>query len=249
MNITYIICAAGAGTRMKEISSKIPKPLIKIDGKTLIEISCESLPLKGGDQIILVTQKSFQIKKIIGERLSSLYPNIHFMYHEIEELTRGQAETALLAKPFVLYPKIAVFNCDTYFHSADLRLHMDDDSMDGIIPCSEEKGDGWSFCKVIDGTSLPIVTSVEEKRRISHWCSAGFYYFREGELFFELVTKNLGAKNTEMFIAPFYNDLISLGKKIYMSPCDVFKAMGSVQQIKDYFHYDVAEMKNFNAQN
>ena len=38
-----IIMAAGKGTRMKPITNKVPKPLVKVNGKAMIEGVIEKL--------------------------------------------------------------------------------------------------------------------------------------------------------------------------------------------------------------
>lgn len=42
-----IIMAGGRGTRIKSIASNIPKPMIKIDGKPILEIEIENLKKQG----------------------------------------------------------------------------------------------------------------------------------------------------------------------------------------------------------
>ena len=48
-----MILAAGLGTRMKQLTLEIPKPLIKVGGKKLLERSINLLENHGVEQIII----------------------------------------------------------------------------------------------------------------------------------------------------------------------------------------------------
>ena len=49
-----IIMAAGKGTRMKPITNKVPKPLVKVNGKAMIEGVIEKLHEQGIQEIYVV---------------------------------------------------------------------------------------------------------------------------------------------------------------------------------------------------
>ena len=49
-----IIMAAGKGTRMRPITNKVPKPLVKVNGKAMIEGVIEKLHEQGIQEIHIV---------------------------------------------------------------------------------------------------------------------------------------------------------------------------------------------------
>jgi len=62
-----IIIAAGSGTRLGGHAKKIPKSLLKINGKTLLEIQVSLLRKNGIDEIIVITgpsSKKFDLRNI-----------------------------------------------------------------------------------------------------------------------------------------------------------------------------------------
>ena len=62
-----MVLAAGRGTRMKPITSKIPKPLIKINNKNLLERSINLLERYGIEHIsINVHHLASQIENFIS---------------------------------------------------------------------------------------------------------------------------------------------------------------------------------------
>ncbi len=63
-----MILAAGLGTRMKPLTSKIPKPLIKVGSKNLLERSISLLENYGVEQIIVnVHHLADQIEKFVSD--------------------------------------------------------------------------------------------------------------------------------------------------------------------------------------
>ena len=68
-----MILAAGLGTRMKPLTLKMPKPLIKIGSKSLLERSINLLENHGVEQIIInVHHLADQIEKFISDFKSNI---------------------------------------------------------------------------------------------------------------------------------------------------------------------------------
>lgn len=62
-----VILAAGAGVRMRPLTQDTPKPLLKINGKTLLDWIFEALPKEVDEVIIAVRYLGEKIKKHCGE--------------------------------------------------------------------------------------------------------------------------------------------------------------------------------------
>jgi NDP-sugar pyrophosphorylase family protein len=235
--IDYVICAAGDGTRMKEISGGLPKPLIKLAGLTLLERSLDSLDFQKEDRLILITQKAHAIRERAQSLIPSRYPALsETIWLELEHVTSGQLATALQARPhFEPDRPIVIFNSDTYFRSSSLALRLADPTVEGIIPCARVPGSQWSFCEVgPDGW----VKRVEEKVRISELASVGYYFFRDPVTFLQDADQELrepaGARK-EHYVAPLYNRMIARGQRVAADVVDLFKPMGSVDQLREYW--------------
>jgi UDP-N-acetylglucosamine diphosphorylase / glucose-1-phosphate thymidylyltransferase / UDP-N-acetylgalactosamine diphosphorylase / glucosamine-1-phosphate N-acetyltransferase / galactosamine-1-phosphate N-acetyltransferase len=63
-----VILCAGKGERMMPLTANTPKPLLKVDGKPLIEYVLESLPKEIDEIIIVVKYLGDQIKKSVGRK-------------------------------------------------------------------------------------------------------------------------------------------------------------------------------------
>lgn len=247
MSTDYVICAAGEGRRMKSIVANLAKPLFKMGGRTLLERSIESLDLFKGDQLIFITQKEHGVKASIAGSLKSRYPYVEQVWIELEQLTAGQLATALVAKKFFRpHTPLVIFNTDTFFRSSTLMTKINDPQIDGVIPCSPEPGDAWSFCETgSDG----LVTRVTEKERISDQASVGYYHFRTSELFLRYAAQELekpSGPHKEAYVAPLYNRLIADGKRIVVDRVTCFYPMGTPEQFQDYWKVGAAELRREN---
>lgn len=100
-------------------------------------------------------------------------------------MTSGQLHTAFLALDVVAPENsIAIFNFDSLFKCPEPLEKMRDPYWHEIIPCSIEGGSGWSCCKIsLNPKSDFEVTGFEEEKRISEFCSVGFYFFRDQNIF------------------------------------------------------------------
>lgn len=248
MHCNYVICAAGEGSRFKDCFADIPKPALKLNNRYLLDISLDSLPIYADDKIIIITQKKHKVKELLFDHIQSRYMFNKIEWIELDGLTSGQLETCLKAEKVIDKSKsIAIFNCDTFFQSKTLYSLMQDSSVEGIIPCLDLKGNSWSFCKVDEDFQ---VVDIAEKKRISKWCSVGFYYFRDSKNFIKKAKsyiKNLSGKGVESYVAPFYQGYIAEKSKLVVDVVDLFKPMGTPEQITDNWNIDLSSMITENS--
>ena len=73
-----ILMAAGLGTRMRPITNEIPKPLVKVNGLSIIETMIMGLQQGGVEQIYIIT--GYLAHQV--DILQSKYKNIHLIQNE-----------------------------------------------------------------------------------------------------------------------------------------------------------------------
>jgi dTDP-glucose pyrophosphorylase len=217
MKANIIITMGGNGSRFRQAGYNMPKYMIEAKGKTLFEWSIHSLDqyIKSGSKFIFIVKQEDEAVNFIKEKMSVLAIE-DFSIIEIDHLTDGQATTALYASPYIdVSQPIGIYNIDTFVEPQDMAVYQG--AGDGWIPCFDGAGDGWSFVKLgADGAAI----EVREKQRISNHCTVGFYWFSSFKLYKTAYDAYYGGGNNlekgEKYIAPLYNWLIGVGKKIYI---------------------------------
>ena len=217
--INVLIPMAGRGSRFAEAGFTDPKPLIKTKGKTMIEWAMQSfgfLP-KENVQFIFVILKEHDEKFSLHKHLIDIFGE-HIKVVVTDSVTRGQAETCLLAKDLIdNYNKLFIFNCDTFSQTPNLYSEIMDYDPEGLLVCFEANDPRYSFAKL---DAYGYVCETAEKRPISNYASNGMYYFKHGHLFVqaaEAVITEGAQEQGEFYIAPLYNRLIALGKRVRIS--------------------------------
>ncbi len=216
MNI--LIPMAGAGSRFVKAGHKTPKPLIKAKGKTMIEWAMKSFDflkkIKGTKiQYIFVILEEHDAKYKLGSKLKKLFGK-NAQVITVKEVTRGQAETCLLAKEFINnFNKLFIYNCDTYSEAPMLDL-IESEDPDGIITCFKATDPRYSYVKL---DTYGYINETAEKKAISDLATTGMYYFKRGADFVRCAEHMIARgerHNNEFYVAPCYNELLKSGKKV-----------------------------------
>ncbi|MEM9299459.1 MAG: sugar phosphate nucleotidyltransferase, partial [Bacteroidota bacterium] len=176
MNI--IIPMAGRGTRLRPHTLTIPKPLVPIAGKPIVERLVEDIvKVCNGpvDNIGFIIDRGFgeEVENELEVIADSAGSRGH-IYYQDEKL--GTAHAILCAQT-MLEGNVVVAFADTLFQ-ADFVL---DNSKDGII-WVQQVDDPSSF-GVVEVNNNNVITGFVEKPQdpVSDLAIIGIYYFREGE--------------------------------------------------------------------
>lgn len=235
MNI--IITMAGLGSRFYEQGYNKPKFMIEAFDKTLFEWSLTSLEQfnKPSNTYWFIVRKETESKGFIESQCHKMkISNIRVI--EIDYLTSGQAETALLAiQQCNESDEVLVYNIDTYINPKFLNVH--DIKGEGFLPCFNAPGNNWSFAKCDE---FGNVIEVREKHKISDNASLGVYYFKSAKLYVdtykEYYKNDSNLEKNERYIAPMYNYLIENGMHVFIStiPYNEVHVLGTPEELQ-YF--------------
>ena len=233
--MNFLITMAGEGRRFHEAGYELPKMLIEAKGKTLLEWSIDSLPLNLCSRLIFVAQQKHEDEFQLSKRIISIYGNqvksVHFKF--IDKLTRGQSETACLAKRLIdLSQPLLIFNIDTQFFSSSLEKNLLRKDIDGVLGAFYSEEPRFSFAALNDEN---FVTKTAEKEVISSNALTGLYHFTYPEDFFEAAESAFSKNETtkgEFYIAPLYNHLITKGRKLIVDMADEVNILGTPEELK-----------------
>jgi len=232
MNI--VIPCAGEGSRFAKAGYTIPKFLINVFNKTMIEMVIENnIYRRNRLHFIFIFREKhiqdIQIEDILDEVFNSIgckdeYSDIYMDYEiiTIDKLTEGAACTVLKARKLIDNDEdLVIANSDQYiFWTPENFIKMIDiTKADGAIPCFPSNSPKWSFC-LIDENGW--ITQIKEKEVISPFATVGIYYFKHGSDFVwaadQMINKNIRTNN-EFYVAPSVNELIMpKGHKFLMYP-------------------------------
>ena len=135
MNIsTIMILAAGFGKSMKHYTKKVPKPLIKIGNKTLIERIIKKLENDGFKKIVI---NIFYLKNKIKKKLSNKFKiKIHYSEEKILLNTGGGIKNAiqlLKAKEFFVINSDIIWEEKKKNPFDQLNKFWNKDKMDALL--------------------------------------------------------------------------------------------------------------------
>lgn len=210
MNI--VIPMAGLGTRFKNEGFDLPKPLIEVNGKTLVEHSVETLDLQG--RYIFITRKyeNPDHNKSLSSILKKISPNSIEIC--IEDTTRGSVETCLVAKDHIdNEDELIITNCDqiTDWDSEEFLSFVSNENIDGVVVTYTSINPKNSFAVLKNGR----ISNLVEKKAVSDVALIGVHYWKRGSDFVrsaeDLMKDFQKEGRPECYISESYNYLIREG--------------------------------------
>jgi dTDP-glucose pyrophosphorylase len=165
-----VIMAGGAGSRLRPLTETMPKPLLRVGGKPLLEIMVERLRQTGvRDIIVTVHYKSHMIEEHLGDG-ARLGMRVRYIREDQPLGTAGSLRTVarLLEQPFFLVNADILTKCDFRAllafhdrHSADMTV--------GTVPYTVDLPYG---ILEVEGARL---AAVSEKPRLDFVVNSGIY--------------------------------------------------------------------------
>ncbi len=111
-----VILAAGRGTRMGALTDTLPKPMLEVNGKTLLEHKFDALP-ESVDEIIVIVG---YLGNTIREKFGDAYNGRKMTYIEQANIVGGTADALWQAKD-LLKGKFLVMMGDDVYARADIE--------------------------------------------------------------------------------------------------------------------------------
>ena len=203
-----IIPLAGKGTRLRPHTHLVPKPLLKVAGRPVMDWVMDRLAGLEVTELIFITG---HLKEQVEDYARRQYqiPS-RFIEQKVQDGTAGAVH---LARPFVTGPVLIIF-VDTVFE-ADLTLINRTDA-DGII-WAKEVEDYQRFGVVVTDAAGYMVKIVEKpKEPISKLANIGLYYIRAVDALWKGIDHTLASppNQGEYFLTDAFQWMIDHGKKI-----------------------------------
>ncbi len=203
-----IIPLAGKGTRLRPHTHLVPKPLLKVAGRPVMDWVMDRLEELDITELIFITG---HLKEQVEAFARSHY-QIPSRYIE-QKVQDGTAGAINLARPYVKGPVLIIF-VDTVFE-ADLTLVNRTDA-DGII-WAKEVEDYQRFGVVVTDAQGYMTRIVEKPSTpISKLANIGLYYIRDTESLWKGIDHVLAspANKGEWYLTDAFQWMIEHGKRI-----------------------------------
>jgi dTDP-glucose pyrophosphorylase len=210
---TYVIPAAGNGTRFRLAGFNDPKPRIRVLGIPMIVWPISNLPLSEGDSLIIVTKSEDNLPVHLAPWLERV-PCTH-SFLTIDKLSDGPASTVAAAFEMIdPNQPLVVLNSDQYISGSltEFFTELNDGELKerGVILTMKASGAKWSYVR---RDSNRRITEVVEKREVSNEATVGVYGWTRAHLAMTSYNQMLKANfrvNNEFYVAPTYNYLLSM---------------------------------------
>ena len=203
-----IIPLAGKGTRLLPLTRHVPKPLVRVAGRPVMDYVMDKLDGLDVEELIIITG---HLKEQVERYVRTHYRQpARFIEQKVQD---GTAGAVALAEPHVQGPVLIIF-VDTLF-DADLSLVKRDDA-DGII-WAKEVEDYQRFGVVVTDRQGYMTRIVEKPSEpISKLANIGLYYLRDWRALYQGIHWTLGQpKNKgEWFLTDAFQHMIDQGRKI-----------------------------------
>tara|TARA_B100002019_G_scaffold4264_1_gene3554 strand:+ start:7319 stop:8050 length:732 start_codon:yes stop_codon:yes gene_type:complete len=232
MNI--VIPMAGEGTRFPKDSYKVPKPLININGISMIKCAVDSLNLVGKYHFVIRKDSYYDQ---VCTTLHSMLPSAKII--SVDETTQGPASSCLLFKEDInTEEELVICNCDQIMKwDSDLFLNSARYyKYDGLVVTYTTNTPKNSYARVDQNG---FVREIKEKEVISNVSLNGIHYWRKGNYFVQsaesMIYYSDTAPNGEFYVGPTYNYMIKSGLKV------------GIHHIPNYQHNPVGVPEDLNS--
>ncbi|AGE55573.1 hypothetical protein ATCVMN08101_221R [Acanthocystis turfacea Chlorella virus MN0810.1] len=235
--LNIVIPMAGLGSRFANVGYKLPKPLIDVIGKPMIQVVVENLNINAHYVFVAMKEhvEKYDIEKTVKEITGDNYTIV-----TVDGLTEGSACTVLTARDIIDNDNpMMLINSDQYLEWDAYEFLVAAQGTDGLISVFEADHPKWSYAKTDDNG---YVTEVAEKKVISNLATTGLYYFAKGSQFVRcadtMISKNIRTNN-EFYNCPIYNEAILEGAVVKTHRCAKMWGIGTPEDLEVFLeHHD-----------
>lgn len=172
-----VVLAAGRGTRMGDMTREIPKPMLPVGGRPLLEYIVERLAAAGIQRFLIVV--GYQ-REVIENHFSRWPLSIEFC---LQQPANGTGSAVLLAQRFAEnQPFLLTWGdilCDTTEYDRCFGIFAQNPAADAVVAV-KAVDDPWQGAAVYEnqGRIQRIIEKPAKGTSTTHWNSAGFYVLR-----------------------------------------------------------------------
>lgn len=224
-----ILPMAGFGTRLRPHTWDVPKPLVPLAGKTMIDHVLDRLLILEPEEIIcIVGYLGDQIERYLRARY-----DVPFSFVQQPEM-RGQAHAIGLTKELVDGDALVMF-ADTIFEADFSPLReLTARGIDGAIYVKEIEDPRRFGIAVLDGEGFATQLVEKPENPISNLALVGIYYFADMAPLYRAIDLLVASGKTlkgEYFLADAVQLMIDDGQRLITLPIPIWEDCGKPEEM------------------
>jgi len=226
---------AGKAQRFIDQGYTMPKPLIMVKDKHVIDMAVGSIDITDCNLIFAVRLdhiNNFSIDAILKQKFGE---DIKIVV--IDKVTDGSISTCLLAEDLINNDTpLIIYTPDVYFQD-QFDPNSIDSELDGFILTFKANSPAHSYVS-LDENNLALRTA--EKEVISSNAAVGVYYYKTGKMFVEYAKETLDKNirtNGEFYICPMYNLMIRDAKKVSIQTVKKMHVLGTPPELEFFVNH------------
>ena len=243
-----VIPMSGFGERFRRDGYSVPKPLIEVDGKPIIQHVIEMFP--GEEKFIFICNENHlqESRYKMKEILSDICPSGTIV--AIPEHKLGPVYAVLQAIEVVDLGEPTIVNyCDftCYWDYQHFKKFVGNKNCDGAIPSYRDFhphtlwNNNYAYIKEED----LCVLDIQEKKPFTtnaqkEFASSGTYYFKSGKMmkkyFQQTIDEQLMVGN-EYYVSMPYKPMVNDGLSVLVYELNYFMQWGTPQDLEDYNYW------------
>jgi len=224
--VKVIVPLAGKGTRLLPLTKRVPKPLVRVAGRPVMDYVMDAVKGLDVDELIVITG---HLKDVVERYIVERY-DVKATFVEQKTLD-GTAGAINLARPYVDSPVLIIF-VDTVFE-ADLSLINRVDA-DGII-WAKEVEDYQRFGVIVTDAGGYMTRIVEKPSTpVSRLANIGLQYIKDWKMLFDgiaHVLKQPPGKGGEYYLTDAFQYMVDRGRRLLTAPVAGWYDCGKVDTL------------------
>tara|TARA_B100000963_G_scaffold361806_1_gene399805 strand:+ start:9387 stop:10943 length:1557 start_codon:yes stop_codon:yes gene_type:complete len=251
---------SGFGERFRKAGYSVPKPLIEVDGRPIIEYVVNMFPGETHFSFICNRDHLNNDKYRMKEILSEVCPSGRIIGIKPHKL--GPVHAVMQIDSYIDNNEPVIVNyCDfsCYWKYKDFKEFVLDENLDGAIPSYRgfHPHTIWSNYYAYLKTKNNLLIDIQEKKPFTkdpkkEFASSGTYYFKNGKILKDYFTKCIDLElkvNEEYYVSMVYKEMINDGLAIKPFELEHFMQWGTPRDLKDYLYWSDIFRKYTNQKN
>ncbi len=243
-----IIPMSGFGERFRKAGYSVPKPLIEVDGKPIIEYVVNMFPGETHFSFVCnedhLSNNDYRMKGILSEVCPSASV-IGIKPHKL-----GPVHAVMQIDSYIDDNEPVIVNyCDfsCYWQYNDFKKFVSKENLDGAIPSYRgfHPHTIWSNYYAYLKIKENLLIDIQEKKPFSkdprkEFASSGTYYFKNGQIMKDYFSKCIDLElkvNEEYYVSMVYKEMIKDGLKIKPFELEHFMQWGTPRDLEDYLYW------------